>query len=126
MAALTVAAASNPAALAGVPAGANTNGGNSAAYSFTGGSGGVDTVTNADLKLGVDVNSRLYAFLDKNYATQVELDQTVAALGVIGSGSNVAGVRFVTAAPGKPTGSVATISIAGGALRIALAASISA
>ena len=126
MAALTFTAASNPAALAGVPASGNSNGSNSAAWSFTGGSGGVDTVANAELLKGVSVDSRLYAFLSKSYATQADLDQTVAALGVLASGSNVAGVRFVTAAPGVPTASVATISVAGGAVRVSLAASISA
>ena len=112
--------------LAGVVAGANSNGVSSAAWSFTGGSGGADTASNAELLKGVAVGSRLYAFLSKSYLTQVELDEAAAALGIIASGSNVAGVRFVTAAPGVPTATVATISVAGGAMRVALAASISA
>ena len=129
MAALTFTAAAMPAAvgpLAGVADGANSNGVSSAAWSFTGGSGGADTAANAELLKGVAVGSRLYAFLTKSFATQADLDQTAAALGIIASGSNVAGVRFVTAAPGVPTATVATISVAGGAMRVALAASISA
>jgi hypothetical protein len=129
MAALTFTAAAMPAAvgpLAGVVDGANSNGVSSAAWSFTGGSGGADTAANAELLKGVAVGSRLYEFLSTSFATQADLDQTAAALGIIASGSNVAGIRFVTAAPGVPTATVATISVAGGSARIALAASISA
>ena len=129
MAALTFTAAAMPAAvgpLAGVGDLKNSNGVGSAAWSFTGGSGGADTVANAELLKGVSSGSRLYAFLTTSFATQADLDQTAAALGIIASGSNVAGVRFVTAAPGVPTATVATISVAGGAMRVALAATISA
>jgi hypothetical protein len=111
--------------LAGVVDGANSNGVNGAAWSFTGGSGGADTAANAELLKGVATSSRLYDFLTKSFDTQAELDQAAAALGIIASGSNVAGIRFVTAAPGVPTATVATISVAGGACRIALSQSIS-
>ena len=128
MAALTFTAAAMPAAvgpLAGVSDGENSNGVNGAAYSFTGGTGGADTAANVELLKGVATSSRLYAFLTTSYATQADLDQTAAALGIIASGSNVAGIRFVTAAPGVPTATVATISVAGGAVRIAISQSIS-
>ena len=129
MAALTFTAAAMPAAnagLAGVASGANSNGVNGAAYSFTGGSGGADTASNAELLKGVSTSSRLYSFLSTSFATQADLDQAAAALGIVASGSNVAGIRFVTAAPGVPTATVATISVAGGAVRISISQSISA
>ena len=127
MAALTFTAAAMPAALnglAGVAAGANSNGVNGAAYSFTGGSGGADTAANAELLKGVAASSRLYSFLTTSFATQAALDEAAAALGIVASGSNVAGIRFVTAAPGVPTATVATISVAGGAVRLSISQSI--
>jgi hypothetical protein len=128
MAVLTFTAAAMPVALdglAGVASGANSNGVNGAAYSFTGGSGGADTAANAELLKGVATSSRLYSFLTTSFATQAALDQAAAALGIVASGSNVAGIRFVTAAPGVPDATVATISVAGGAVRLSISQSIS-
>lgn len=110
----------------GVAAGSNSNGVNSAAWTYAGGAPGVgDTIANAQLLLGVATNSRLYTFLSSSYATQLDLDKTVAALGVITSVNGGSSLRFITAGPGVPTATVTT-QAATGAIRIALAASISA
>ena len=127
--ALTLTAAAMPAAvgpLAGVIDAANSNGGNSAAWTYAGGAVGAgDTIANAELLKGVSTTSRLYAFLSKSYATQADLDATVAALGVMVSTQSAAWFRFVTAAPGVPT-ATATTAVATGAIRVSIAASIAA
>lgn len=127
--ALTLTAAAMPAAvgpLAGVIDAANSNGGNSAAWTYAGGAPGAgDTIANAELLKGVSTTSRLYAFLSKSYATQADLDATIAALGVMVSAQSASSFRFVTAAPGVPT-ATATTAVATGAIRVSIAASIAA
>lgn len=128
MAALTLTAAAMPAAvgpLAGVSDLKNVNGVNSAAYTFAGGSVGADTIANAELLKGVATTSRLYAFLTTSFATQADLDATIAALGIIAHTQSASLFRFVTAAPGVPT-ATSTTAVATGAVRIAMSASISA
>lgn len=121
-AALTLTAASAPGILAGVKATGNANGNNSAGWTYAGGTpGALDTIANAELLKGVPTTSRLYAFLTKSFATQLELDQYLAALGVINSFNGGSLLRFITAAPGVPTATVTT-AIATGSLRVALAA----
>jgi hypothetical protein len=110
--------------LAGVVDAANSNGANSAAYTFAGGSVGADTIANAELLKGVATTSRLYAFLSTSFASQADLDATIAALGIIAHTQSASLFRFVTAAPGVPT-ATATTAVATGAVRIAMAYSAS-
>lgn len=128
MAVLTLTAAAAPVAVAGagLTVGANSNGTNSAAWTFSGGAPGAgDTIANAELLKGVSADSRLYAFLSKSFATQAELDGTVAALRIMSSGNSASSLRFVTAAPGVPTATVTTAASTG-ALSVSLAYSASA
>lgn len=121
-AALTLTAAATPAALAGVKSGGNVNGNNSAGYTFAGGTpGAADTIANAELLKGVSTTSRLYAFLSRSYATQVELDQMAAGLGLVTQCNGGSAFRLITAAPGVPTATVTTAA-ATGSLRLALGA----
>lgn len=126
MAALTLTAAAAPVALAGLKAGANSNGANSAAWTFAGGAPGAgDTIANAELLKGVSTTSRLYSFLSTSFATQAALDAACAALGVISDGNGASAVRFVTAAPGVPT-ATCTTAAATGSLRLSISYSQSA
>ncbi len=116
----------------GVKSGSNSNGSNSAAYTFAGGSSGADTIDNVNLLKGVTAagtrstkSSRLYKFLSSSYQTQADLDAAVASLGILTSGNAASALRFITAAPGVPTATVTTAA-ATGSSRIALGASISA
>lgn len=99
-------------------------GNNSVSYSFSGGSTGADTVSNAELITGLDANSRIAALLTPSYATQAALDQAIAEAGVIQSANGGSLFRLITAAPGVPTATVTTAG-ATGALRIALSYSAS-
>lgn len=128
MAVITLTAAAMPAAvgpLAGVVDDANSNGTNGAAYTFAGGAGAGDTITNTELKKGVAASSRLFALLDTNFASQADLDATVAALGFIASVQNGSTFRLLREAVGGPSATV-TAGGATGALRIAIAQSVSA
>lgn len=129
MAVLTFTAAALPSAVAplsGVASGANSNGTNSAAWTYAGGAPGAgDTIANAELLKGVAASSRLYAFLSTSFASQADLDATIAALGVNVSTQSSTSFRFITAAPGVPTATLTTAA-ATGAVRISIAASISA
>ena len=125
MAALTLTVAAAPVAVADVAVGANSNGTNSAAWTYAGGAPGAgDTIANAELLKGVAVGSRLYSFLTKSFASQADLDGTVAALRVMSSGNGASALRFVTAAPGVPTATVTTAA-ATGAVAVSLAYSAS-
>jgi hypothetical protein len=121
---LTAATAASP-GIAGIKTGGNSNGINSAAYTFSGGTPGADTITNAELLKGVQNPSRLREFLAKNYATQAALDSDMAALGIITNCNGGSALRFITAAPGVPTATVTT-AVATGSLRISLGGSIEA
>lgn len=122
-AALILTAAATPANLAGVKSGGNVNGQNSAGYTFAGGTpGAADTIANTELLKGLATTSRLYAFLSRSYATQVELDQMAAGLGLITQVNGGSVFRLITAAPGVPTATVTTAA-ATGSLRLALGAS---
>jgi hypothetical protein len=116
----------------GVKAGKNSNGTNSASYTFASGSVGADTIANAELLKGVYDSAtqiasspRLYEFLSASYVTQVALDAAIAALGIVQSSNGASLLRFVTAAPGVPTATITT-QAATGSIRIALGASIGA
>ena len=127
--ALTRTAAAMPSANAtlqlGVASGANSNGDNSAGYTFANGApGAADTIANAELLKGVATTSRLYSFLSQSYLTQAALDATVAAVGLVVSTSSGSLFRLITAAPGVPTATITT-SAATGALRIEIGQSIS-
>lgn len=112
--------------LAGLKDGANSNGANSAAYTFAGGAPGAgDTIANAELLKGVVSGSRLAAFLSTSFASQADLDGAIAALGVIASANGADAFRFVTAAPGVPTATVTTAA-ATGAIRVSVGYSQSA
>lgn len=124
--ALSLTAASAPAALAGVPASSNSNGTNGAAWTYSNGAPGAgDTIANAELIKGVAVGSRLRAFLDTSFATQADLDAAWAALGGIASVNGGSALRLITAAPGVPTATVTTAA-ATGSLRLAIAQSVGA
>jgi hypothetical protein len=127
--ALTLTAAALPAAvgpLAGLKDLANSNGSNSAAWTYANGAPGAgDTIANAQLLAGVSTTSRLYSFLTFSYATQADLDATIAALGVVVSTQSATGLRFITAAPGVPTATITTVA-ATGAIRLSIAYSQSA
>jgi hypothetical protein len=122
--ALTLTAAAMPAVvgpLCGVVDNSNSNGTNSAAYTYAGGAPGAgDTIANAELLKGVSASSRLVVFLASSFATQADLDATIAALGIIVYTQSASSFRFVTAAPGVPTATVTTAA-ATGAIRIAMA-----
>jgi hypothetical protein len=127
MAVLTLTAAALPAAyagLAGVASGASSNGVNSAAYTYAGGAPGAgDTITNTELLKGVSTSSRLYAFLTTNFASQGDVDATVAALGIMTSGQSATLFRFVREAVGGPS-ATATTAVATGSLRVSISQSI--
>lgn len=127
--ALTLTAAAMPAAdvtlTLGVASGANSNGDNSAGWTFAGGATGAgDTIANAELLKGVATNSRLYAFLSESYATQAALDAATASVGFLANVQSGSALRLVTAAPGVPTATVTTAA-ATGALVIRIGQSIS-
>lgn len=100
------------------------SGHNSASWSFSGGSSGADTISNAALIAGLPAGSRILALLSPSYATQAALDQALAEAGVLQSANGGTAFTLVTAAPGVPT---ATITTAGGtgAVRVALSYSAS-
>lgn len=124
--ALTLTAAAAPVAIAGLKLGANSNGQNSAGYTYAGGAPGAgDTIANAELLKGVATGSRLYSFLTTSFANQAALDATVAALGVVVSANGADTFRFVTAAPGVPTATITT-AVATGAIRVSIGYSQSA
>lgn len=118
--ALTLTAAAAPVALAGLKVGANSNGSNSAGYTYAGGAPGAgDTIANAELLKGVATTSRLYSFLSTSFATQAALDAACAALGVMSDANGATAIRFVTAAPGVPTATVTTVT-ATGSIRVSI------
>ena len=85
--ALTLTAAAMPVAngpLAGVIDGANSNGANSAAYTYANGApGAADTIDNANLLAGVTAarSPRLHAFLTATFANAAAANAAWAALG---------------------------------------------
>lgn len=125
-AALTFTAAALPAAQTGrggLVTNGNSNGNNSGAWTYAGGTPGAgDTIANAELLKGLSTTSRIYDFLSASYATQLELDQTMAALGVVLECNGGSALRLITAAPGVPTATVTTAA-ATGSVRISLGAS---
>lgn len=107
----------------GLKSGGEANGVNSAAYTYAGGAPGVgDTIANAELLKGVEAGSRLAALLTISYATQADLDATLAALGFMASVNGGSALRLITAAPGVPTATVTTAA-ATGSLRLSIGAS---
>lgn len=115
MAALTLTAAAMPAAnagVAGIASAANSNGDNSAGYTFAGGSTGADTIANAQLIKGVPTTSRLYAFLTASYADQAAVRAAAAAAGF--SVMVLGGNTFeLTATAAAPTATVTTTGATG-------------
>lgn len=108
----------------GLKSGGEANGFNSAAYTYTlvGVPGVGDTIANAELLKGVEAGSRLAALLTISYATQADLDATLAAMGFMASANGGSALRLITAAPGVPTATITTAA-ATGSLRISIAAS---
>jgi hypothetical protein len=124
--ALTLTAAAAPAAIAGIKAGANSNGGNSAAWTYSNGAGVLDTIANAELLKGVSTSSRLYAFLTTSFVNQTALNAGIAALGVVAFASGADNLRFVLlTAPGVPNATI-TPTAATGTLYMSLSYSQSA
>lgn len=127
MAALTLTAAAMPAAagpLAGVMDLANSNGDNSAAWTYAGGAPGAgDTIDNANLVKGVATNSRLFAVLNRTWTDQAELDGALAALGFMSSANGASALRLITAGAAKATATITTAA-ATGAIRVSIAHSM--
>jgi hypothetical protein len=125
--ALTLTAAAMPAAagpLAGVIDNGNSNGVNSAAWTFANGApGAADTIANAQLLKGVATTSRLYAFLNRTWTDQAELDGAAAALGLNVSVNGGSAFYLITAGAAKATATVTTAA-ATGSIRLSIAASI--
>lgn len=119
MAALTLTAAALPDPVAGVPAGSNANTTNAASWTFDGGSGGEDTIANAQFMKGVDGKSRLGAVLSKSYRSQQALDAALAGMGAVISCNGATAFRFVTAGPGTPTATLTTLGPTG-SLRVSI------
>ena len=115
--ALTFTAAAMPAAagpLAGVIDAANSNGQNSAGWSFSNGAtGAADTVANAELVKGVGTNTRLYAFLNRTWTDQAELDGAAAALGMMVSVNGGSLFYLITAGNAKATATMTTAAATG-------------
>lgn len=123
MAVITLTAASNPAIANTLLKTAGTsNGNNSAGWTYAGGVGAADTIANAEFLKGLPTKCRLRTFFETIFATQLELDAAVAALGVNISTNGGTLVRLITAAPGVPTATI-TGTIATGSLRISLGSS---
>jgi len=110
--------------IAGIKAAANSNGQNSAAYTYAGGAGAGDTIDNANLLKGVSTKSRLYSFLTAQYLDQAALDAEIAALGIVQSTNGGTALRLVTAGNAVPTATI-NGTVATGSIRIALGAAIS-
>jgi hypothetical protein len=120
--ALTLTAASQPAASTGVgglKTGGNSNGINSAAWTYAGGAGALDTIANAELLKGVDTRSRLYTFLTKVYADQAAVDSDMAALGVVTYANG--GSNFLFLANAGAVTATFTCVAATGMLRVSMA-----
>lgn len=115
--ALTLTAAAMPAAagpLAGVIDSANSNGQNSAGWSFSNGAtGAADTIANAELLKGVGTGTRLYAFLNRTWTDQAELDGAAAALGFMVSVNGGSLFYLVTAGNAKATATMTTAAATG-------------
>ena len=127
--ALTLTAAALPTANAsrilGIAASGNSNGDSSAGYVFSNGApGAADTIANAQLLVGVNAGGRLYNFLSQSYATQADLDNAIAAVGLVVNLNSATTFRLITAAPGAPTATVTTVA-ATGALRLEIGQSVS-
>lgn len=102
---------------------AQQSGDASASYTFSNGSTGADTITNAQLVAGIN-QGRLANFLTASYLTQAALDLAWAAAGGIHSEQGAGVFRLITAAPGSPTITTTTTG-ATGTIRIALSYSAS-
>jgi hypothetical protein len=116
--ALALTAAALPAAnvnlTLGLASGANSNGDNSAGWTYANGApGAADTITNVELLKGVATTSRLYAVLSQSYATQAALDAALAAVNASVTVNGGSVFRFITAAPGVPTATVTTAAATG-------------
>lgn len=115
--ALTFTAAAMPAAagpLAGVIDGANSNGQNSAAWTFSNGApGAADTIAAAQLAKGLVSGSRLHAFLTATYGSQADLDDAAAALGLMVTTNGGSLFRLLRAVGAAPTATMTTAATTG-------------
>ena len=119
--ALALTAASAAAAVAGVKLGGNSNGNNSASYTYANGTpGALDTIANAELLKGVDTRSRLYTFLSTNHGTTA---QTEAAFAALGGHVAMHGATVFSWVGGAVPTATCTTATATGSLRISLGAS---
>lgn len=126
MAVLTTTPASMPAAvgpLCGVPDNANSNGDNSVAYVTSNGAGAGDTIANAELLKGLSTNSRMYAFLSRNFASQADLDAAAAALGFNASVMNGSMFHLVREAVGGPSATLTGVAGQASVVRLSLSQS---
>lgn len=125
--ALTLTAAAMPAAagpLAGVVDNANVNGDNSAAWTFAGGApGAADTIAAAQLAKGLVAGSRIKAFLTATYASQADLDDAAAALGLLITTNGGSLFRLLRAVGAAPTATMTTAA-ATGMISMRIAASV--
>lgn len=123
-AALAFTAASAPIALPGIKLAGSANGQNSAGWTYANGTpGAADTIANAEFLKGLPTVSRIRTFFATSYATQLELDQAMAAIGLMFSSNGGDLIRLITAAPGVPTGTMTTAA-ATGSIRCSIGHSI--
>jgi hypothetical protein len=118
--AFTTAAAATT--VAGVLGTGNSNGINSAAWTYANGApGAADTIANAELLKGVSLRSRLYTFLSTNHGTTAQTEAAFAALG--GHVGTHGGTLFRFIGGAVPTATMTTAT-ATGSVRISLAHSM--
>ena len=122
--ALTLVAGTAAATVAGVLLAGNSNGINTAAWTYSGGAvGAADTIANAELLKGVSLRSRLYTFLSTNHGTTAQTEAAFAALG--GHVGTHGGTLFRFIGGAVPTATMTTATAAG-SIRIALGHSMTA
>lgn len=98
---------------------------NSVSYTLTGGSGGADTIANAQLAAAaLNAGSRIKAFLTATYLDEAAVNAAWTAAGGNWSGTNMSDMRWVAAAS-TPSLAVTTAAAAIASLRLSLSYSAS-
>lgn len=98
---------------------------NSVSYTTTAGSGGADTISNAQLNAAaLNAGSRIKEFLSATYDNEAAVNDAWAEAGGDWSGTNISNLRWV-AATSTPSLSVTTVAAAVCSLRLSLAYSAS-
>lgn len=101
------------------------DGNNSVSYTTTAGSGGADTISNAELAAAaLNAGSRIKAFLTATYVDEAAVNLAWTQQGGNWSGTNISSFRWV-ASNSTPSLAVVTVAAAVCSLRLALAYSAS-